>query len=229
MKKFQAASTKPQKNRKPFGIWNLEFRIWQRGFTPPLENGVTQRVSYLGRIMSRCWTKQRYLLSLPGLRKDETPFFSAGFTLLETIVALTVIVSAIAGPVTLATRGIFNSKFAKNKLVAANLAQEGLEMVRKLRDDNVLAAQAWDLGIGIGDWQMDVLGSALTPFTGTVLLRDSASGLYNYSSGQNTLFTRRITITKPVADQTLVVSRVTWQDAEISRIMTLQETFYNWR
>src|SRR3989344_1181853 len=51
---------------------------------------------------------------------------SAGFTLIETIVALAVITSAIVGPFTLATKGILHVSFAKNKLVAANLSQEGV-------------------------------------------------------------------------------------------------------
>lgn len=61
-----------------------------------------------------------------------------GFTLLETIVALAVILAAVVGPITLITRGIFNFSFAKNKLIANNLAQEGLELMRLVRDNNVL-------------------------------------------------------------------------------------------
>ncbi|MDO8500169.1 MAG: prepilin-type N-terminal cleavage/methylation domain-containing protein [bacterium] len=161
------------------------------------------------------------------------PFFSAGFTLLETMVALTVIVSAMAGPFSLATRGVFFAKFAKNKLVAVNLVQEGLEFIRQCRDNNVLQNRAWDLSIGSGDWQADVFTNTfsscdLAPFTGSALLRDSTSGLYSYISGSPTLFTRRITISKPAVDQVFVVSTVTWTEGDINRAMTLQETFYNW-
>lgn len=153
-----------------------------------------------------------------------------GFTLLETIVALTVITAAMAGPISLATRGILSAKFAKNRLVAANLAQEGLELVRKLRDDNILAKRAWDFGIGVGDWQSEVRGPpALSVYSGAVLLRDVTSGVYNYLSGTDTLFRRRITITKPVANQMAVVSEVSWTEGGIARTMILQEILYNWR
>lgn len=59
-----------------------------------------------------------------------------GFTLIETIVAIALIIGAAMGPFTLTARGIFGSKTIKNKLVAANLAQEGIEIIRRIRDSN---------------------------------------------------------------------------------------------
>jgi len=165
-----------------------------------------------------------------------------GFTLLETIVALSVIVGAMSGPVTLTTRGIFTAKFAKNKLVAANLAQEGLEIIRQCRDNSILLN--WPGGfasIGTGDWQVDVLGNTinscpLSPFTATVLLRDEDSGLYNYSTGDDSLFTRRITTQinfdcdgSAGSNRFCATSRVTWSEGGIDRVMTLREALYNWR
>lgn len=63
---------------------------------------------------------------------------NAGFTLLETIVALSVILAAAIGPVSLVTSGLVDFSFAKNKLVAANLSQEGIELIRGLREDNII-------------------------------------------------------------------------------------------
>ena len=154
---------------------------------------------------------------------------ASGFTLLETIVALAVILSAMAGPISLATRGIFSAKFARSRLVSANLAQEGIELVRKIRDDNVFADRVWDSGIGVGDWQIDVLSSEFSPFVNAKLLRDGDTGLYNYTTGVETQFVRRISMTKLSADQIVVVSHVTWQEGGIPREMALRETLYNWR
>ncbi|MFY9462277.1 MAG: prepilin-type N-terminal cleavage/methylation domain-containing protein [Candidatus Sungiibacteriota bacterium] len=175
-------------------------------------------------------------------RDSHHSHFNAGFTLLETIVALTVIVAAMAGPISLTTRGIFSAKFAKNKLVAVNLAQEGLEIIRQCRDNSVLLN--WPGGyasIGTGEWQADVLGNTLnscplSPFTGAALSRDEGTGLYNYSTGAASLFTRKITTQinfdcggTAGSDRFCVTSRITWSEGGIDRVMTLQETLYNWR
>ena len=69
--------------------------------------------------------------------------FGAGFTLIETVVALALLVGALAGPVTLATRSIFHTRFSKNKLIATHLAAESIEIVRQKRDSNIIAGQNW--------------------------------------------------------------------------------------
>lgn len=63
-----------------------------------------------------------------------------GFTIIESIVALTIIIAAVIGPFTLITKGLISSKSAKNRLIASNLAQEGIEIIRYFRDSNVLSA-----------------------------------------------------------------------------------------
>lgn len=71
-----------------------------------------------------------------------------GFTMLETIVAIAILLAAILGPVTLITRGLFGSTFSKNKIVALHLAEEGIEFVRTIRENNKLCeavgAPGWD-------------------------------------------------------------------------------------
>lgn len=163
---------------------------------------------------------------------------NSGYTLLETIIALAVILGAIAGPYSLATRGILSSLASKNKLAAYNLSQEGIELVRKIRDDNVLAGSSWDSGISSGSWKIDVVNNALSPFDSAALLYDGTLGLYQNNTGSASLFTRRITIQKPPAnptpgipstDQILVISTVTWTERGLSKTAELQEIMYNWQ
>lgn len=61
-----------------------------------------------------------------------------GFTLLETLVAISILVTAIVGPLTLAAQTIRSQQVAKDNLIAANLAQEGIELIRNYRSNNVL-------------------------------------------------------------------------------------------
>ncbi len=52
-----------------------------------------------------------------------------GFTLIETFVAITVLVIAVLGPMTLLSRALQDSRYIKDEVTATFLAQEGVELV----------------------------------------------------------------------------------------------------
>lgn len=52
-----------------------------------------------------------------------------GFTMIESFVAITILLIAVLGPLTLISRSIAEGVFAKNQLVAFYLASEGIEQV----------------------------------------------------------------------------------------------------
>lgn len=70
------------------------------------------------------------------------PRESAGFTLVETLVAVTIVTLSVVGPLYAADRAIVAAQVARNQLTASYLAQEGIEYVRSMRDDEYLAAFA---------------------------------------------------------------------------------------
>lgn len=104
-----------------------------------------------------------------------------GFTLLETVVAFGIILAAVAGPVSLVINAFGTFGTSKNKLVAANLAEEGVELVRLIRDNNVLcdyvrkqinpATPEWRwnyrpdnaAGEGIADAEYSIAANSLAP------------------------------------------------------------------
>ena len=55
---------------------------------------------------------------------------------MEAIVAIFVITTGIVGVLSLVTQTISSATFSKDKLIAAYLAQEGIEIVRNIRDTN---------------------------------------------------------------------------------------------
>jgi prepilin-type N-terminal cleavage/methylation domain-containing protein len=61
-----------------------------------------------------------------------------GFTLVETLVAVLILMMVIIGPMTIASRGIQGSYFANEQVTAVFLAQEAIESIQQLRDDNAL-------------------------------------------------------------------------------------------
>ncbi|MBU6214575.1 prepilin-type N-terminal cleavage/methylation domain-containing protein [Patescibacteria group bacterium] len=61
-----------------------------------------------------------------------------GFTLIEALVAVAIIAIAISAPLYTASRSMIVASNAKNQLVASYLAQEGIEYVRMMRDNEYL-------------------------------------------------------------------------------------------
>jgi len=62
-----------------------------------------------------------------------------GFTLVETLVAITILLIAIAGPLTIASKGLNGAYYARDQITAYYLAQEGIEYIRNVRDTNSLS------------------------------------------------------------------------------------------
>jgi len=57
-----------------------------------------------------------------------------GFTLIETLIAVTILTFAVSGPLYTAGRALVAAEIARDQLVASYLAQEGVESVRAMRD-----------------------------------------------------------------------------------------------
>ncbi|MEK7576225.1 MAG: hypothetical protein AAB482_00885 [Patescibacteria group bacterium] len=67
---------------------------------------------------------------------------SRSFTLLESIVAIYVFLTGVVGAMTLANQSLSAASVFKDELVAANIAQEGVELLRNMRDTDFLMMQS---------------------------------------------------------------------------------------
>lgn len=93
-----------------------------------------------------------------------------GFTLIETMVAISLLTIAIVAPMSLTTQSLSTSYYARDQITAFHLAQEAIESVRHVRDGNVLnnaIGVQEDLLAGIPD-------TAGNPFTVSTLDDDVA-------------------------------------------------------
>ncbi|MFA5936775.1 MAG: prepilin-type N-terminal cleavage/methylation domain-containing protein [Candidatus Paceibacterota bacterium] len=63
---------------------------------------------------------------------------SGGFTLVETLVAVSIFSVSVIALMSFLATNISNTGYAKNKIIAAYLAQEGIEYIRNMRDTYVL-------------------------------------------------------------------------------------------
>ena len=63
---------------------------------------------------------------------------SKGFTLIETLVSISIFTVSILAVLAILSQSIANTGYAKRKIIAAYLAGEGVEYIRNLRDTYVL-------------------------------------------------------------------------------------------
>lgn len=81
---------------------------------------------------------------------NKTSSLSSGFTLLETLIAVFLVTLAIVTFLGSASRGIVSTRQALNRVNAQLLAQEGIEIIRNIRDNQVVSAQHIELIPGSG-------------------------------------------------------------------------------
>jgi len=163
-----------------------------------------------------------------------------GFTIIEVMVAIFIITAGMLGAFSLIQRTIFFTVTNSSRITAAYLAQEGIEIVRNIRDSNWLEAGVpWDDLLDAGDYEVDYNDADLGPYHDRYLLRvDGVSvGFYSYDSGSPTRFKRKITIGKEdlsvssggIYDKMTVSVLVEWQERGTLRQIIVQENLYNWR
>lgn len=102
----------------------------------------------------------------------------SGFSLVETFVAITILLIVIVGPMTIITSTSNGTSFANEQVIAFFLAQEGAELAQKARDDYVLDY----FDGGSGDWSAfaDTSGDFAACF-------DDGCGLQNINGNANGL------------------------------------------
>ena len=158
--------------------------------------------------------------------------FKKGFTLLEVLLAIFVITIGVVGVSLAIQQAVSFTAFSTSKLTAIYLAQEGIEVVRNIRDTNWLEERtnpgiSWDDGLSPGEYEADYKSQSLVPYSDRYLKLPDG-GFYNYDSGKDTKFKRKITISK-VGEAIEVSVKVSWLEKGNNYKVTAQEDLYNWR
>ena len=151
-----------------------------------------------------------------------------GFTLIETLVSLVLLSMAIIPALMLSTEAVNIAFDVRDTLTASGLAQEGVEVVRAIRDTNWFNDRVFDTGLADGTYRVEWNSTSLLPLSGNPALNLS-NGLYTYSGGAGTVFSRAITITKVNAGELRVVSRVSWTDRGVTKNVEAEEHLFNWK
>lgn len=86
----------------------------------------------------------------------------AGQTLIELVISIALMLIIITGVTVLTVKGLQNSQFSRNQVQATKLAQEGIEKMRTIRDNNFTVC-GWATSINTvapnGLWSADCSGS----------------------------------------------------------------------
>jgi Tfp pilus assembly protein PilV len=170
-----------------------------------------------------------------------------GFTLVETLVAVTVVLMAIMGPFQLVKDALTASYVARDQLIATALAEEGVEYVRSVRDGNYLyninnpgSERDWLYGLnGSGNPNCFATnGCVVDPIQNTVqacgqtcpVLRTTSASLYTQQvSGTATRFTRKVVIENVAAGREVRVTvSVTFTSRHTPFTVTVTDNLHNW-
>ena len=170
--------------------------------------------------------------------------YNKGFTLIETLIAISILILAVTGAYAAAQNGISSAIFSKDQITAFYLAQEGVEQIRNLRDQNGITGSSWLAGIAESASDPCLLGSAcmVDSVNNTIAkctgdeptpcpnLKLNNNGFYAYDSGTDTIFNRDIRITEVVPGKEVsITSVVTWSKGLVQRTFRARENIFNWQ
>jgi hypothetical protein len=121
----------------------------------------------------------------------------------------------------------------RDYLIASMLAQEGLELVRNIRDSNWFTSGAnWDDGIR-GDGTFSMAYNSVPDFSVNLINDPGANlkinnGFYEYNNGVDTKFYRLLTTTLN-GDALTVNCNVEWSERGRVHNYIAETMLYNWK
>ena len=177
-----------------------------------------------------------------------------GFTLIETLVAVLLLATALAGPLTIASKSLTTALVAKDQIIAFYLAQDAVEYVRFIRDSNQLAANPnWLAGldgttnphtnggsaspnctsaVGTNTCSVDSINDTTATCNGAVcgpILYDSGVNYFRSAGTVPPSYARTISISTISATEAKLMITVSWSDiAGQTRQITVYESLFNW-
>ena len=175
-----------------------------------------------------------------------------GFTIVESLVAITILVLVVTGVTSAVQTSLSSYIFSKNQIIAFYLAQEGFEQIRNMRDENSLKGQEdWLTGISADPGDPCYFGNAcyLDPLFNTLYkcsgdpgekscpvlkqhISGSASyrfGYYNSSDWTDTIFIREVSLEWVNPNEISVLVTIDWSKGAVNRQFEARENIFNSR
>jgi Tfp pilus assembly protein PilV len=166
------------------------------------------------------------------------------------MVAITILTISIIAPMALTVQSLESAYYARDEITAENLAQEGIEAVRSIRDGNILlSAEGTPTSLFNGIIRTGRTSDTFTIDAHTIPATVANYGcspncpalqtngtLYGYGTGwTNTQFTRTITVivlssaSDGTPQELRVASSIVWKTGSYAtHQFTVYEDMYNW-
>ncbi len=153
---------------------------------------------------------------------------------MESLVAISIVLIAVAGPLSVVAKSLSYARFARDQIVAFYLAQEAVEFIRNTRDNNILAGQGWLNGLSACASGKCAIDSSANTVTGCATscdpLKLSPSGVYGYVNGENTAFTREVALREISPDREATIDvEIRWTQGLVERDFIIREHILNWQ
>ena len=168
-----------------------------------------------------------------------------GFTIVESLVAIAILILAITGAASAVQTGHSSYIFSKNQIIAFYLAQEGFEQIRYIRDENGLQGQNWLADISANSSDPCYFGNACIvdpvnssipircasgPGSCPVLRQDVSTGFFGHTpTWPTTIFRREIVLTQINANEISILVTVDWSKGLVNRQFRARENILNWQ
>lgn len=180
------------------------------------------------------------------------PANSKGFTLVETLVAIGILLVSVSAVMGLINQGIVSSRLQRDRLTATYLAADAVDFIRAHRDSYWLANpdntfNEWTNSSDIQDCRSSGSNSGCEIDTrpgidsiskcssecNNPLDYNSETHLYGYGNGSESKFIRSIEIERskpspPDWGEVKITAEVTWQNGDQTESIVLEEWLYGW-
>lgn len=143
----------------------------------------------------------------------------SGQTLVEAMVAITMVVIVAIGAYGVITQSIKISRLGKERMVAQGYMQDGLEKIRNIRDNNLKELKKYDENIGVGQVRIQNVSSGNS-------FKAVAAGPNGEDLGNK--INRNIIIDNSLPNTLLVTVKITWKDGKDTYSTSCTEKLTDW-
>lgn len=178
------------------------------------------------------------------LSRGERDYPLTGFTLVETLVGIAILVVAILAPLSIAQSGLQAARYAQDQTTATFLAQEAIELVKYQVATNMSKGDPWLTGVVDGttncdassigvDCQVDASTGAISVcLLACIVSFNSANNMYG-TVGTQTKFTREIRVAQVGVNsdqEEKIIVTMTWKTPSgTDKTYIVEDTMFKWR